>query len=296
MVWARSSGSTILAVTDVCAGTTLASGNSVTTPAWRAEIVGGDTFPVVFGTQGETVAAPTMFSPSNIADLQVWLAPESTVTVSGGRVKSWADKSGSGNDAVQNLNSASPTHLSAVGGYNAVQFVGGRLTALRIASTAAACAISSSAMATWTGALVYQASALGASDMLVYSGISAGVTNFRGVRHLTGAYSFTETFNSINSAQTVGSAKVTPTVLRWVFNSVISAWENGVSIVTSAKVSAGDNIVGSNIGICIGSQANGGNAFSGHMWELLISSTAMSSAQGRQLDVLLGAKYGISIT
>jgi hypothetical protein len=44
MVWARSSGSTILAVTDVCAGTTLSSGNSVTMPVWRAEIVAGDTF------------------------------------------------------------------------------------------------------------------------------------------------------------------------------------------------------------------------------------------------------------
>jgi hypothetical protein len=51
MVFANASASRILAVTDVCAGTSFTSGNTVTVPVWRAEIVAGDSF---------FVAAPRM--------------------------------------------------------------------------------------------------------------------------------------------------------------------------------------------------------------------------------------------
>jgi hypothetical protein len=299
LVFARSSGSTILALTDVCAGTVFTSGNTVTLPAWRTEIVGGDVFRLAAASQGETVAAPTIFSPNQLS-LLGWYAEQ--VTVTAGRVAQWTDKSGNATHLIQVSASAMPIHVSAVADLNsrnALRWQSNFDTMLTMRSvTAAVCAIGVSGLAPWSGAMVFENSAVaGVQTIFHVNGVTAGTS--RQFRTSAGRYQFREV-GAATSVQDFGSSKTTPVVLRWQWTSGrASAWENGVQILTSAKVSANDNNNAGSWGspiISIGQQADISNTFTGHIAELLFAATAWSSSQGRELDKLLGAKYGITIT
>jgi hypothetical protein len=299
LIFARSSGSTILALTDVCAGTVFASGNTVTTPAWRTEVVGGDTFLITLASQGQTVAAPGMFSP-NALSLLGWYAPESSVTVTAGRVTQWNDKSGNGFHLTQTLLSAMPNHVSAVADFasrNCVGFVNGRSTGLVATNaTAAVCAVMTSGLSPFSGALVLENSATTVQDVIVAIGNTPGGVQRR-IATSGGHYVIRE-IGGITTAAEGGSAATTPAVLRWQWTSGrASAWHNGVQIIASAKVCAGGNNAPINTGqVHVGRTTDGFNEFQGHMAEFMYAATAWSSSQGRELDKLLGAKYGITIT
>ena len=66
------------------------------------------------------------FSPSDIADLALWLdaSDETTITESGGSVSQWSDKSGNGNHATQGTGANQPTTGGTLNGKNALTFVG----------------------------------------------------------------------------------------------------------------------------------------------------------------------------
>jgi hypothetical protein len=84
LVFAKSSGSTILIMTDVC-GAPLVSGGSVIIPQWRVEASAGD----------------IGFSPTHISNLQFWydFSDTTTVTVSGVQIQQIYDKSGNNRTA-----------------------------------------------------------------------------------------------------------------------------------------------------------------------------------------------------
>jgi hypothetical protein len=253
---------------------------------------------------GHTVAAPEIFSPDSLADLKLWLAPESGVVVSGNRVEQWNDKSGLANHATNSVSASMPYAISALAdlnGHNAVRFastdVGRKLFAT---NAGAVSAVAASGLSKYSGAIVVEASSIGASMRVLQVGITSAVnSSIRIVAYTAaGKYAITEAVGATTTAQALGSSKLTPVVLRWSWSSGNAAvWENGVQVLTTAKMSAGsNNAIGATPMMIIGAAGNDTALMQGHVAEVIVGSTAWSSAQGRELDKLLGAKYGIAIT
>lgn len=68
------------------------------------------------------------FSPTDIADLELWLDASDTGTISsaGGLVSQWNDKSGNGYNATQATGSMQPTtNLATINGLNAIRWIDG---------------------------------------------------------------------------------------------------------------------------------------------------------------------------
>jgi hypothetical protein len=243
------------------------------------------------------------FSPTQLPDLKIWLAPESGVVVSAtNRVEQWNDKSGLDNHAVQALSANMPYHISAVADLNsrnAVRF-NNPVAATRLYATnaGAVSAIANSAGSKMSGVIVLEASAPEFTQVIWQAGQVSAATDIRRVQDTAGRYRWQETIAGVASGANATSAKTTPVVLRWVWSCAqVAAWENGVSILATAKVSAGANLaLGATPHMSIGTDSVGTNPFFGHIAEVIIGATAWSSSQGRELDKLLGAKYGIAIT
>ena len=65
------------------------------------------------------------FLPTDIDSCVVWLRSDSGITLSGGNVSAWADKSGNGNHVAQGTSSKQPSyHLDDVNGHPSIQFDG----------------------------------------------------------------------------------------------------------------------------------------------------------------------------
>jgi hypothetical protein len=300
LVFARSSGSTILALTDVCAGTVFSSGNTVTIPAWRTEIVGGDHFLAAAPQMVPNVGAPGMFSPPNQNDLIAWYAPESTVAVTAGRVSQWNDKSGRGNHVAQVSASKMPTHASAaVNGLNALTFTPAGASILwdRSADWAT---INATDHAFSVVAVQRTASASASQVSLAFSttaadnsftGISVVNAGYRLFRNDTGGVDVTRTFSSFTSAWAVHLCNYFGTTFEYHINGVtVTAGSFDVNAFTSANTFS----IG---GLILASFNPAGTSFlDGQIAEVLVYATAMTSSNARELDKLLGAKYAITIT
>ena len=65
------------------------------------------------------------FSPSDIANLELWLKADAGITFNGSDVSAWADQSGNGRNATQNTASRQPLFVaSVINGLPAVEFDG----------------------------------------------------------------------------------------------------------------------------------------------------------------------------
>jgi hypothetical protein len=266
-------------------------------------------FPVG-GAANLTVVAGTMphdglgvegFSPTQLADLQLWLSPESGYVVSGAVVEQWNDKSGLDNHATNPVCASMPYMVSAAPGmnnYNTVRFSTVAPGKKMYANNAAAvCAMASSALSSWSTAIVTQTSATGLTQHLLQLGAASGTSQIRQVQVIGNHYSIRE-LAVASTTMSTGSAKLTPVVLRWTIHSArASLWENGVVVTADGKLSATSNFaIGAAPQIIFGVRGDDVQPYSGHITEVIMAATAWSSSQGRELDKLLGAKYGITIT
>jgi hypothetical protein len=258
---------------------------------------------VVAGTMPHDGQGVEGFSPTQLADLVLWLAPESGYVVSGAVVEQWNDKSGLDNHATNAVSASMPVLVSAasnMNGHNVLRFNpgGSAIKKLFATNVAAVSAINASTRSTTNLAVVVRPSANSTGRILNYGITSAITNNARILGITTGKFLLQETITATTSQSTFASANVdTNYVFRTHWNSVATVWVNGSKVLTSAKVSSGgNNTIGADPMIIIGSNGNDSNAFTGQIAEIIVGSTAWSSAQGRELDKLLGAKYGIAIT
>jgi hypothetical protein len=258
---------------------------------------------VVAGNMIHDGFSTEIFSPSTLPDLKLWLAPESGVSVTASRVTQWNDKSGLNNHATQTISAAMPHPISAVSdlnGFNAVRFNAANGHRLYAGNVAAVCAIAQSSRSNYSGAIVIECSTVEFTQVWVRSGQASGAggTTRRIGQTTNNIWFYENTDGVVTTALAVGSTQVTPFVVRWTWTSGhVSAWKNGTAFATDQRVSAGGNVIlGAAPHISIGSDGDGTNAFFGHIAEVIIGATAWSSSQGRELDKLLGAKYGIAIT
>jgi hypothetical protein len=257
---------------------------------------------VVAGTMPHDGLGVEGFSPSQLPDLRFWYAPESGVTVSGSRVLQWNDKSPSLAHLVQVSVSSAPTHVSAaLNGYNTVRFTANNSSLLGASARAPTSAIFSSSKSSFVGSIVVgPTTGLGVAATL-FRVNCPGTFNDRMISTTAAqsTYHFSEVVvgGGAFSAANVVSAFVTAAhILRWSWVcGAVAAWVNGSQVLATAKVCAGgDANLGVSAEVHIGSF--GAFQYLGDITEIIVGSTAWSSAQGRELDKLLGAKYGITIT
>jgi hypothetical protein len=257
---------------------------------------------VVAGTMPHDGFGVEQFSPTQLPDLQLWLAPDpGAFTVTAGVITQWNDKSGLANHARNVGTSATMPHMAsgATNGFNAARFnaAGRRLWAETLA---AVCAVASSSRSSMSIAVVIQSSSDAQTSRIVCAGgTSAAAANVRALALINGRHRIVEIDGAAAvTAVAYGSSKLTPEVVRWTLvNGSANAWNNGAAVLSDTRVSAGGSFtLGVSGQIAIGAAGDGTNAFLGHVNEVIISSTVWSSSQGRELDKLLGAKYGITIT
>jgi hypothetical protein len=254
---------------------------------------------VVAGTMPHDGQGVEGFSPTQLPDLQLWLAPESGVDVSGDRVLQWNDKSVNQIHIVQASVSSAPIHVSGqLNGHNVVRFHSNNLAFMQVCAASQVSAVFASALSPFVGVMVLGSSTPAVQSSLLMR-VDTGGSQLRTVvtSGLNQSYSFRETVGATTSAVTVVSAFSTAAhVFRWSWTSGnVAAWQNGAQILATAKVSAGSNTTfGSAARFLIGRA--GASQYIGDIAEVIVASTAWSSSQGRELDKLLGAKYGIAIT
>lgn len=248
--------------------------------------------------------APELFSLTNIGDRQLWLSPESGVVVTAtNRITTWTGKAGSQNATNVRLSSM-PFHVSAVqNGFNVVEFrtnpPDGRLFATNVA---AGSALSQSGASPYSFGWVGKVSAASGGQRLFQWGVTSGTTTQLHTVQVSSNYHVRDAGNNAtnSSARTFGSVPTTPMVLRGVYsNGNISMWQNGVNIANALKVSGiGNKAVGAAPMILIGGDGttNPASTFNGWVAEFIVTTSVLSSSEGREMDKLLGAKYGITIT
>jgi hypothetical protein len=304
MVFANASASRILAVTNVSSGTMLTSGNTITLPVWRAEIAAGDVFMPSLSTQGETVAAPELFSIPNLQAVAAWYGPESTVTVSATKVLSWGNRVSAGSPLVHPGVTETPVHSSAAqNGLNALKFFnGGQFTRLRVAgSDPVATAVLSSANKNLSLTIVANVSSFGENNNIENSLLSIGHEDFNNsylMIAVCGA-AFVVSHNGATQQKRfkMGSAGSDWHIMRLVKTGSAGAFYVDGALVSSMDLSV-DPFAQAVNHYSIGNRYAGGTStyHNGYIGEIVIQATAMSSSQGRELDKLLGAKWGITIT
>jgi hypothetical protein len=257
---------------------------------------------VANASMDHSVAAPELFTLTQLGPQRLWLAPESGVVVSAtNRITQWTGKNGTQNATNTRL-SAMPYHTSAVqNGYNVVEFRGteidGRLFATNVA---AASALAQSGASQWTLGIVCRHSGASGGHKMFQWGVASASTTQVLYLSTSANYRLVDAGNNAtnSSGATFGSVSTTdPIVLRMTYNGNLNVWQDGVQIVTNAKVSGiGNKAIGAAPMITIGADGVGGNAWQGWIAEMYVVSTVANSSQGREMDKLLGAKYGIAIT
>jgi hypothetical protein len=241
------------------------------------------------------------FSPTQLADLKLWVAPESGYVVSGAVVEQWNDKSGLNNHLFNSVSAGMPIMVSgALNGHNALKF-NNNVKKMYAVNVAAVSAMAASGLSSLNMAMVVHTSVINAAQRILTVGITSGASNSQRSLNFTnaGKYNINEAVGATTTAKTFGSAQLNvPVVLRWNWSSGHATfWENGVAVSASAKLSAGsNNTIGASAMIIFGAAGGDTSPFQGHVTEIILAATAWSSSQGRELDKLLGAKYGIAIT
>jgi hypothetical protein len=253
---------------------------------------------VVAGTMPHEGLGVEGFSPTQLEDLKLWLAPESGVTVSGALVTQWNDKSPIANHMIQVSASVMPSHTSAVAnGHNVVQFISLDRRYLISTVTAGASAYTTSSKSNRAGSVVVRASAIGSTQTIFRAGRAGGNQHFQNLQIVSpGNFRYDSTTTTARVV-TFGSVSVTlPHVVRWdIVSARASFWIDGVLVTAGHSVCA-SNEFNNAIHFTIGARADNLTGLAGWISEIIVAATAWSSSQGRELDKLLGAKYGITIT
>ncbi len=228
----------------------------------------------------------TGFNPKSIAGLSLWLdaADSSTITISTG-VSVWADKSGNGRNATQNVGGKQPLNSNTINGKNVVTFQGTDDT-MQIAANAAFNANSQTI-------IIVARQATAANEVLWYkadSNSAVGVIT----RYRTGTQFWLYQKNDgsaatlVNASNTNTNTNVYATVLEPANQ---AGFVNGASVATATVTTAYDN----NSGPFLGSRRDVGEYLNGDIAEVLHYSRALSASERSKVERYLGGKWGITV-
>lgn len=220
----------------------------------------------------------SIFSPNQIAGLQLWLDAQVGITLVSSRVDKWADQSGNGNTA--NYNSARPYIASSwSNGKQAVQFTGSEGLTLT----------NNIGLTDFTMFFAYQrvTTGNGDSDILGNASTSFVGANLDGqgcFRCYANGYITSNALGNVISyngtAKKIGSIYRSGGAVNCSLNNVFATEATGLTTNTfNAKY----------IGIDLG----GGYNFKGNIAEILIYNSKLSAANYAKVETYLNTKYAI---
>lgn len=218
-------------------------------------------------------SAAVAFSPSDIAGLSVWYKADALSLSDGDPVSTWADSSGSANDA-SGSSTARPTYKAAiVNSKPVVRFDGSN-------DTMAAASVSVSQPDTVF--LVVKNSG-GTYNRIYFNGSTTRQQVWSDNSNLLLYFAG----SVVSTSNDLGTASFH--VIAITFNGASSqAWVDGVSLGTG---SANTNAL---VGLVLGT--DGSDYFQGDMAEFLIYDSALGSTNRQSVETYLGTKYAITIT
>lgn len=147
------------------------------------------------------VYASTAFSPTDIANIKLWLdaSDTSTITSSSGKVSQWDDKSGNAHHVTQGVGALQPTTGSrTINGLNTIEYTGTEFLSRNDA-------LSLTGNPNWTVFLVIRLDVLGSFDTYFMVGESTP-TATRNVLYFSGGAAYAWRFNGGNEVYDVSVA------------------------------------------------------------------------------------------
>ena len=250
---------------------------------------------------GKTSQGTSGFSPTSIPDCVLWLdaADSNTLTLSGSNVTAWRDKSGSNYTFLCNATFRAPTYQSnGINSLPALTFsndgnAGTTVTTVLDSSSAtlnnsnySVFAVANlTAVRTWTDAQYILKGTLNSDSFLFVGTRSSGrVATFTGT---SGGWNDTNAntpnTNALNVVRLTGMT---------VSNTVLTPYYDGN--VMSTKTGTTGVIAGMRLGDA-GASGQTGQGWVGQIAEILIYSSALSSAQRQAVEGYLGAKWGVTV-
>jgi hypothetical protein len=229
------------------------------------------------------------FSPTLFSSLQLWLdaSDTTTVTLSSGRVISWADKSGNGYNATTRINGSNIVYGTQLNGLNTLSF---DRTAIQGTFTT-----------TYTGsnlysfAVAYYSNTASGYERILSMGL-AGATDFNNTSY-TNAFSrnnnTTQLVTDRNASATVSVTNTSPfLVMSYGIPGTIGIGVNGGSPTTTAATSLGYSLTNYRVAGTLGS-INASDCMPGTIAELLVYTRALSTGERQTVEGYLAWKWGL---
>lgn len=289
-VWAGTTGLDLLGALNAKAGTTGLGLNAVCN--------------LLAGTTGFSAqkALAQLAAPAAIGGLKLWLAAGGiTGLADGATVATWPDRSGNGFNATQATEANKPLYkVNIINGRPVVRFdgtndtmalTGGALDIVRNVSGATIFAVVKSTGAAQNGRVVFFANNVAATSRLSLH--QSVAPNWEAIYRRLDA----------DAADTLtdGAANTSPHVLSLVRDyaaATATLYVDGGSGTTDATANtAGSTSDTASANAQIGaSSAAGGNPFPGDIAEVIIYNRALTTAERKSIELMLGNKYGIAVT
>jgi len=242
------------------------------------------------------VAEKTLWTPSELSDLSVWLDANDTSFSNNDAVSTWTNK-GSGNDTTQSDSSKRPIFkTNLLNGKPGVQFDGSndclQITSLPL-NTYISVFVVAKTETTGLPFVEHSANTNNTDGIFIYGGtFSTGQVNRGGNKNSTDVATGSTWFGN------------TPTQACWIINEIPSAgtmftiWKDGTSQGPFSVVS-GNNTAISNSSVTetlnIGARNNGASVLTDGDWhELIIYNTALSTTDRQKLEGYLAHKWGLT--
>ena len=243
------------------------------------------------GTVG--AAGGASFLPTDISDLELWLDADdsSTITESSGDVSQWDDKSTAGNDVAQGTTIQQP-NTSTINGNASILFDGDATDANADVLRDSTASITSPPA---TIAIVFTPTSVSAGTFDIFKFRDVFDQIFR-IRRDGSALEVTEGGGPVNEMRFASLLAVNET--RWV----IARWRNSgggdsdslTDEGNTDTVTASASINASIDDINVGANANGANAYAGHIHEVIYYNRFITDGERTDLDAYLDAKWTLS--
>jgi hypothetical protein len=227
------------------------------------------------------------WNPKTYGGLELWLDSNDseTITLNGGTVSQWDDKSGNNYHVSQGTASNQPTLTSSVlNSRDVLRFDGGDWLENLVATP-----VGGSTNRTifivfnYTGISIDYPLYLGTASTNPSSGSVFGISQEIAIRVSNGSRVFNDSVSSSHSLVSV--------VLDGTTTSDLSAWKNGTSLGVS---STGNQTINTGSRFYIGGASSVGSWLAGDIAEIIVYSSALSASQREQVESYLSNKWGIS--
>ena len=233
------------------------------------------------------------FSPLQIADLELWLdAKDSdTITESSGDVSQWDDKSSVGNNVAQGTTNNQPD-TSTINGNASILFDGAAVDADADLLRDSTASITSPPM---TLAIVFTPTSVGAGTFDIFK-FRDVFDNIIRVQRDGSALEVKEGTGAGNELRVASLLAADET--RWFIARFRNSGDGDSDLLTDEgntdTVTAAASINSSIDDINIGANANGANAYAGHIHEILYWNRFITNDERTALDAYLDSKWTLS--